>query len=78
MNRLEKDGVIRLVDNNDWGTPLVPVLKRNGAIRICGDYETTINRYPEEVKHPLPPGGRIVCDITRRKDIFQMSFQDFI
>jgi hypothetical protein len=38
LNRLEKEGVITLVDNNDWRTPLVPVLKNNGEIRICGDY----------------------------------------
>jgi len=30
FNKLEKEGVITLVDNNDWGTPLVPVLKNNG------------------------------------------------
>lgn len=43
-----------MVDNNKWGTPLVPVLKGNGTIRICGDYKTTINKYLKDVKHPLP------------------------
>ncbi|KAF0749837.1 Peptidase A2 domain-containing protein [Aphis craccivora] len=47
-------GVIQIIDNNEWGTPLVPVLKGNGTIRICGDYKTTIKKYLEDVKHPLP------------------------
>jgi len=54
LSILEKNGVIQLVDNNEWGASLVLVLKGNGAIRICGDYKTTINKYLKDVKHPLP------------------------
>jgi len=53
LSTLKENGVIQLIDNNEWGTPLVPILKGNGAIRICGDYKTTINKYLEDVKHPL-------------------------
>ncbi|XP_028134201.2 uncharacterized protein K02A2.6-like [Diabrotica virgifera virgifera] len=54
LDRLEKEGVIELIDNSDWGTPLVFVQKSNGKIRICGDYKTTINKHLEDVKYPLP------------------------
>lgn len=54
LDILEQKGVISLVDHSDWGTPLVPVLKEDGGIRICADYKITINKHLEDVKHPLP------------------------
>lgn len=54
FDALEKLGVITRTDTSDWGTPVVPVLKPNGKIRICGDYKTTINPQLVEVKYPLP------------------------
>lgn len=52
--RLEKEGIITEIADSDWGTPLVPVLKKNGEIRICADYKTTVNRFLKDVKYPLP------------------------
>lgn len=54
FDTLLKLGVITHTNTADWGTPVVPVLKPNGKIRICGDYKTTVNPYLVEVKHPLP------------------------
>ena len=50
----EAQGVIMLVEDNPSGIPLVPVLKDNGAIRVCADYQTTLNKVLQDVKHPLP------------------------
>lgn len=52
--RLEEQGVISRVETSAWGTPLVPVLKPNGTIRICADYKVTLNKYLCDVKYPLP------------------------
>lgn len=54
FDALENLGVITRTDTSEWGTPVVPVLKPNGKIRLCGDYKTTINPHLVEVKHPLP------------------------
>lgn len=54
LDDLVQNGVLIPIDNSDWGTPLVPVVKPNGQIRICGDYKTTINRFLIDVKYPLP------------------------
>ncbi|XP_017469325.1 PREDICTED: uncharacterized protein K02A2.6-like [Rhagoletis zephyria] len=51
---LVNKGVLVQVDNSDWGTPLVPVVKPNGDLRICGDYKSTINKYLSDVRYPLP------------------------
>ena len=54
LDELEKRGVISQVKNAEWGTPLVPILKNNGKLRLCADYKVTVNKYLKEVKHPLP------------------------
>jgi len=54
LEELEKKGVIELTDTSVWGTPLVPIIKKDGNLRICADYKITVNKYLEDVKHPLP------------------------
>ena len=42
LDRLEKAGVITLVTSSDWATGVVVVPKKNGSIRLCGNYKTTL------------------------------------
>lgn len=54
LDRLQAEGVIYKVDRSDYGTPIVPVVKTNGDIRICGDYKVTINPRLKDFHYPLP------------------------
>lgn len=54
LNHLVEIDVLEPVNNSDWGTPLVPIVKPNGEIRICADYKTTLNRFLLDFKYPLP------------------------
>ncbi|XP_036347709.1 uncharacterized protein K02A2.6-like, partial [Rhagoletis pomonella] len=54
LDELVDKGMLVSVDNSDWGTPLVPLLKPSGEIRICGDYKVTINKYLSDFRYPLP------------------------
>lgn len=54
IKKLIEIDVLESIDNPDWGTPLVPILKPNGDIRICGDYKVTLNRFLVEFHYPLP------------------------
>ena len=44
LDRLEKSGIIEPVQFSEWAAPIVPVVKRDGAIRVCGDYKLTANQ----------------------------------
>lgn len=54
LDRLQEHGIIEPVRFADWAAPIVPVLKRDGSIRICGDYKVTANRVARLDKYPLP------------------------
>lgn len=52
--RLKREGSIYPVEHSDYGTPIVPVIKSSGDIRICGDYKSTINPKLKMDHYPLP------------------------
>ncbi len=43
LERLQQAGVIEPVEFSDWAAPIVPVVKEDGGVCICGDYKLTIN-----------------------------------
>ena len=54
LDRLVKDGVIEAVQFSDWAAPIVPVVKKDGSVRICGDYKVTVNQVAKTDTYPLP------------------------
>ncbi len=54
MNRLQDLKIIEPVQFSDWAAPIVPVLKNDGTVRICGDYKITINKNAKLDKYPIP------------------------
>ena len=47
-------GIWEPVDYSDWAAPVVPVLKDDDTIRLCGDYKVTINQFCKVDTYPLP------------------------
>ncbi|CAB3992544.1 Retrovirus-related Pol poly from transposon [Paramuricea clavata] len=44
LERLQEEGTIEPVQFADWAAPIVPIVKDDKSIRICGDYKVTVNQ----------------------------------
>ena len=65
LERLEKTGIIEPVQLADWAAPIVPVVKKDGRIRICGDYKVTVNRAAKVDSYPLPKVEDLLASLGR-------------
>ena len=54
LDRLERDGIIQPVEFSEWAAPIVPVVKTDGSICICGDYKVTVNQAAKLDIYPCP------------------------
>ena len=53
LTKLQQQNIISPVTNSEWATPIVPVLKPNGSVRICGDFKVTVNPNIKIDHYPL-------------------------
>ena len=54
LERLVKDNIYEPILYSKWTAPIVPILKDDGTVRICGDYKQTINQASLCGKYPVP------------------------
>lgn len=79
ISRLLENGRITPVEHNQWGTPVVPILKPDGSVRLCGDYKLTLNPHLEVDHFPLPhiedilnlKGGEYFCELDLKEAYLQ-------
>ncbi|XP_064468546.1 uncharacterized protein K02A2.6-like [Ornithodoros turicata] len=64
LKAMEEMGIISPVMTSDFATPVVPVVKSNGQVRLCGDYKVTINPLLESVQYPLPRIDDLLADLA--------------
>ena len=73
LDRLEKAGVIEPIQFADWAASIVPVLKRDGSLRICGDYKVTVNRAAKLVAYPSPRIDDLFASLTGGKKFSKLD-----
>ena len=61
MDHLEQSGVEKIT-HSIWVAPIITVSKKDGSVRISGDYKVTVNPVLKGDQYPLP----------RAEDIFAM------
>ena len=54
LDRLEAAGILEKVECSDLAVAIVPVPKKDGTMRVCGDFNVTINPMLQVDQHPLP------------------------
>ncbi|XP_062704251.1 uncharacterized protein K02A2.6-like [Aedes albopictus] len=73
LDDMERSGIITKCDSSPWATPLVPVLKPDGELRLCGDYKVTVNKHVKDVKHPLPTADEIFAKLNGGKKFSKLD-----
>ncbi|XP_064475485.1 uncharacterized protein K02A2.6-like [Ornithodoros turicata] len=82
LDRLESEGILTKVNVSEWATPIVPGVKPNGTVSICGDFKSTINQHLAVDQYPLPlvedvfaklSGGQKYTKIDLRQAFLQME-----
>ena len=64
LDRPENAGVLCKVTHAEWAALIVPVPKKDGTIRICGDYKVTINSALNIEQYPLTKPADLMASLT--------------
>ena len=54
LERLTSLKVIEPVQFSNWAAPIVPVVKQDGSVRICGEYKLIVKKASKTDPHTLP------------------------
>lgn len=54
LAKMEEEGSIEKVEHSEWATPIVPLIKPDGTVRVCGDYKVTLNPCLQVPQYPMP------------------------
>ncbi|RXN30262.1 putative protein K02A2.6-like protein [Labeo rohita] len=85
LDRLEAEGILSKVDWSPWATPVVPVSKKDGSVRLCGDFKVSVNPELHVEQYPLPriedifatlSGGRHFSKIDLAEAYLQMEMEE--
>ena len=58
---------------SDWAAPIVPVLKKDGSVRICGDYRLTVNQAAKLETYPLPKIDDLLTSLAGGKTFTKLD-----
>ena len=73
LQRLKQDQVIEPVKYSDWAAPIVPVLKPNGQVHICGDYKVTVNKASKLEQDPVPTLEDLITKLGKGSEYHKLD-----
>jgi len=65
--------VVSPVQISDWAAPIVPVVKQDDNIWICGNYKLTINTVSKTDPYPLPRIEDIFTSLSGGKSFTELD-----
>ena len=68
--------VIKPVCFSEWASPIVPVLKRNSQVRICGDFKQTVNPVLQIDKYPISDIDDLYSKVLGGRYFMQLDLSD--
>lgn len=85
LENIVQAGILEKIESLKWATRIVPVLKKNSQIRICGDFSVTVNPLLIVNEHPLftidelfasMTGGKIFSKIDLKQAYLQLPLME--
>ena len=73
LEKLVSEEILEAVQFSEWATPIVPVVKRDGSIRTCGDYKLTVNQIAQVDTYPLPLVQNILASPANGKSFTKLD-----
>ena len=70
---LQQTGIIEPTEHSDWAALIVPVVKKDGSVRICGDYRLTVNHAAKPDTYPLPGVDDIFASLSGAKTFSKLD-----
>ena len=78
LKRLEEGGILSKVEYTELATPIVPVVKRNGSVRVCGDFKVSVNSVLLAEQYPLPHIEDIFANLAGGKHFSKLIYDKLI
>ena len=62
-----KEKIIEPVNHSKMAAPIVPVLKPDNSLRLCGDYKVTVNLMVKLDSYPIPNMRDLMAGLSNMK-----------
>ena len=75
LQRLEEEGTIEKVMFSKWAAPIVPIVKEDQMIRICGDYKVTANAISKLDNYLIPKAEDLFTTLGGGEKFTKLDFK---
>jgi hypothetical protein len=69
-------GILEKIEYSEWAAPIVPVLKSDGSVRICGDFKVTINPHLEVPEYPFQKPEEVFSKLNWGKKFTKLDLSN--
>lgn len=76
LDRLVKEGTIKPVEFSEWAAPIVPIVKEDKSVRICGDYKITVNEVSKLDNYPIPKIDDLYATLSGGKEFTKLDLSN--